>query len=66
MVKLDKAIRREVAIRGEAYTLSIDPDGLKLVRKGRRNGLDLRWEDLTSGDAALATALQASLTDATG
>ena len=48
---------------GEALKLTIDPDGLKLVPKGKRKGLDLRWTELTSGDAALATALQASLRD---
>lgn len=61
MVRLDKALRREVMIGERAYTLTIDPLGLKLVEKGRRNGLVLAWSDLTSGDAAVATALQASL-----
>jgi len=31
------------------------------VPKGRRNGLELAWTALASGDAALATALNASL-----
>jgi hypothetical protein len=61
MVRLDKPIRREVMVGDEAYTLTIDPTGLKLVQKGRRNGLVLEWQDLVSGDAALASALQASL-----
>lgn len=61
MTPLDKPLRREVQIGADAYTLTVDPDGLKLVRKGHRKGLDLRWEDLVNGDAALATALQASL-----
>ena len=34
---------------------------LKLVPKGKRNGLELSWQALASGDAALATALNASL-----
>ena len=29
--------------------------------KGKRNGLEIAWKDLVSGDAALATALNASL-----
>lgn len=62
MTPLDKPLRREVEIDGEPYTLTIDPDGLKLVRKGKRKGLDLRWTDLVNGDAALAAALQASVT----
>jgi hypothetical protein len=61
MTPLDKPLRRELQIDGEPYTLTIDAEMLKLVRKGRRKGLELRWTDLVSGDAALATALQASL-----
>ena len=61
MTPLDKPLRRELAIGKLTYTLVIDPDGLKLVEKGRRKGLQLKWSELVSGDAALATALQASL-----
>ena len=60
-----KALERELeALRtddGQPYTLTVDPEGLKLAEKGRRKGIALRWQDLVSGDAALATALQASL-----
>jgi hypothetical protein len=34
---------------------------MKLVPKGRRKGHEIAWKDLVSGDAALATALNASL-----
>ena len=61
MVRLDKPLRREVVVGDKAYTLTIDPLGLKLVEKGHRNGLILAWNDLVSGDAAVATALKASL-----
>ncbi|MCL1633518.1 hypothetical protein M2650_02505 [Luteimonas sp. SX5] len=61
MTKLDKALRREVDIGDMPYTLTIDPDGLKLVEKGRRKGIELKWLDLVNGDAALAAALQASV-----
>ncbi|HFK2917616.1 TPA: hypothetical protein ACGY79_002888 [Stenotrophomonas maltophilia] len=61
MPPLDKPLRRELHIDGQPYTLTVAPDGLKLVEKGRRKGITLRWQDLVSGDAALATALQASL-----
>ena len=57
---LDKSLRREIEIEERAYTLTIDPDSLKLVLKGHRKGTELRWQDLVSGDAALAAALQAS------
>ncbi len=61
MTPLDKPLRRELEIDGRPYTLTVDPEGLKLTEKGRRKGLALRWSDLVNGDAALATALQASL-----
>lgn len=61
MTPLDKPLRRELEIEGKPYTLTIDPQHLKLVEKGRRNGVDLAWTDLVNGDAALAAALQASL-----
>lgn len=61
MTPLDKPLRRELTIGDQRYTLTIDPQRLKLVEKGRRKGLELRWSELVSGDAALATALQASL-----
>ncbi|MDQ7758710.1 hypothetical protein [Xanthomonas sontii] len=66
MTPLDKPLRRALEIDGVHYTLTVDPDGLKLTEKGRRKGLDLRWRELVSGDAALATALQASLADRPG
>jgi len=50
-----------VLIGEQAYMLTIDPQGLKLVVKGKRNGLELAWQALVSGEAALATALNASL-----
>jgi hypothetical protein len=59
--KLDKPLKRELSIGGEAYMLTISPEGLKLVPKGKRNGQELAWKDLVSGQAALAVALNASL-----
>jgi hypothetical protein len=59
--KLDKALKRELDINGEAWMLTIAPDGLKLVPKGKRNGHELAWKDIISGGAALSGALGASL-----
>lgn len=59
--KLDKPLKRELDIDGEPYTLTLTGEGLKLTRKGKRKGLELTWLDLVSGEAALATALNASL-----
>jgi hypothetical protein len=61
MTPLDKPLRRELQVGDVAYTLTISPEGLKLVEKGKRKGIELAWEALVSGDAALAAALQASV-----
>ena len=59
--KLEGPLRREIEIDGAAYTLTITPQGMTLVPKGHRKGYELAWAALVSGDAALATALNASL-----
>jgi len=59
--KLDKILKRELDVNGEPYILTLSPEGLKLVPKGKRKGHELAWTDLVSGQAALAAALQASL-----
>ncbi|HST43978.1 MAG TPA: hypothetical protein VLK29_02015 [Luteimonas sp.] len=60
MTPLDKPLRRELAIGDTRYTLTIDPDRLRITEKGRRKGVELAWADLVNGDAALAAALQAA------
>jgi len=59
--KLDKALKREIQIDGKPFMLTITPEGLKLVPKGKRKGHELSWSALVSGEAGLATALNASL-----
>jgi len=59
--KLDGPLKREVDIAGAPYTLTLTAEGMTLVAKGKRKGFQLTWTDLVSGDAALATALNASL-----
>jgi hypothetical protein len=61
MTKLDKPLRREITVGDVAYTLTIDPAGLKLVQKAHRKGVEVAWKDLVSGDAGVAAALQASV-----
>jgi len=59
---LDKELKRQVTVDGVDYTVAVDPDGLRLTGKGkRRPEVELRWRDLLSGDAAMAVALNASL-----
>ena len=60
--RLEGSLKRQITIDGADYTVTITPQGMTLARKGRRKGLDLEWQALVSGDAALATALNASLT----
>ncbi|HWA36892.1 MAG TPA: hypothetical protein VG873_03425 [Burkholderiales bacterium] len=59
--KLEKALKRELDIEGNPYMLTIAPEGLKIVPKGKRNGIEIGWKAIVSGDAALATALNASV-----
>ena len=59
--KLRNALKREIAVDGKAFIVTVAPDALRLVGKGRRKGLELAWTDLIDGDAALATALHATL-----
>jgi hypothetical protein len=58
--KLNSAFKRELDVNGEKYTITLSPDGFKLVQKGKRKGVELQWAALVSGEAALATALNAS------
>ena len=58
---LDKTLKREVRIGDRSYIVAISPLTLKLTPKGKRKGLELNWESLVSGDAALVAALNASL-----
>lgn len=44
--KLDKTIKREIEIDGQAYTVAISPDGVKLTQKGFRKGQEVTWQQL--------------------
>ena len=59
--KLEKELKREIIIDDEPFTVTLSKEGLRLTRKGHRKGVELNWKDLLSGQAALATALNASL-----
>ena len=62
--KLDKPIKRELEHAGMLYTVTISPDGVRVVEKGKRKGRELSWERIISGDAELTEALKVSI-DAT-
>ena len=59
--KLNNPFKRELDLNGEKYTVTLTPEGLKLVQKGKRKGIELAWTSLINGEAALATALNASV-----
>jgi len=58
---LDKTLRRQINVKGQDYIIALSPEGLKITLKGKRKGLELSWNSLVSGDAALAVALNASV-----
>ena len=62
--KLEKAIKRELEHDGVVYTVTISPDGVRVVEKGKRKGRELSWASIISGDAELTEALRISV-DAT-
>jgi hypothetical protein len=59
---LDKELKRQVTVDGADYMVAINPEGIRLTGKGKRKPeVELHWRDLLSGEAALAVALNASL-----
>lgn len=59
---LVRELKRRITVEGADYTVTVDPDGLRLTGKGKRKpAVELRWLDLLNGEAALAVALNASL-----
>jgi hypothetical protein len=59
--KLDKTIKRELELDGKVYTIAIGPEGIKVTEKGRRNGPEVSWRSIITGEAALTEGLKASL-----
>lgn len=53
--KLDKAIKRELTHGDKTYTITIAPDGLKVVEKGKRNGRELSWAHIIGEGTAGAS-----------
>ena len=47
--KLDKTIKRELEIDGQAYMIAISPEGLKITQKGHRKGNEVSWKSLLGG-----------------
>jgi hypothetical protein len=59
--RLDKTLKRELELGGRLYTVSISPEGVRIVPKGSRKGHEISWEALLSGEAELRRDLNLSL-----
>ena len=59
--KLDKVLKRELEIDGQAYIAAISPEGVKVTKKGFRKGNEISWRAIISGDANLSEDLSASV-----
>jgi hypothetical protein len=59
--RLDKTLKRELEVEGKLYTITISPEGVKIVPKGARKGPEITWLTLLSGDAELRRDLNVSV-----
>jgi len=59
--RLDKTIKRELDLDGKPFVVSISPEGIRIVPKGRRKGHEISWEALLSGEVELRRDLSISL-----
>jgi hypothetical protein len=59
--RLDKTLKRELEVEGKLYTVTISPEGVKIVPKGGRKGPEITWQNLLSGDAELNRDLNVSV-----
>jgi hypothetical protein len=59
--KLDKPLKREVDLNGVSFTVTISPEGVKIVEKGKRKGHELTWEQVIKGDLSLSQDLLDSI-----
>ena len=44
--RLERPLKRELVVNDAPYMLTISPEGLKLVPKGKRKGLELTWKGI--------------------
>src|SRR5450432_1855796 len=58
---LHSTLKRALTIDGRDYVVTLTDTSMKLTLKGKRNGFEMAWAQMVSGEAALAVALQASV-----
>lgn len=59
--KLDKTLKREIEVDGQAYMVAISPEGVKLTQKGYRKGQEISWKAILTGEAQMNQDLRASV-----
>ena len=59
--KLEKPLKRELAIGDQPYMITFSPEGIKIVPKGKRNGLELTWKAILAGQGGGIAAPGGSL-----
>jgi hypothetical protein len=59
--KLEKELKREIAVDGKHYTVTISPAGLKIAEKGHRKGHELTWKQVLTSDQDLTQNLTKSM-----
>jgi hypothetical protein len=50
-----------LTLRGRPYLLTVTAQSFKLIMKGRREGVELPWTAFLDEDAAMLSALHASI-----
>ena len=58
--KLEKTLKREIDIDGQAYMVAISPDGIKLTQKGFRKGPELTWKQVLNSGSGTGAAPQSA------
>ena len=56
VTRLHGALRRELDIKGRAYVVTLDNDGIRLTLKGHRKGQELSWNDVLGSGGGSSTA----------
>jgi hypothetical protein len=56
MTPLDKPLKRQIDVEGQAFTVTLDATGIKITKKAHRNGIEVRWADLIKNDPEMASS----------
>jgi hypothetical protein len=59
---LERPLRRAIEIDGKPYVATFRPDGVRVVAKGRRKGIEITWKQILDGEIQLHAQLARSLT----